>query len=118
MGGEFSIMKIVFKNKRLQKVCSNRNEAVKKYGAKVGGKLLLRLAQLQAFESLEDVSQKPPFRRHLLTGTYQGCFAVDLTSRFRLIFEPVFEKNIKLEDSSLSEIKLIMIMEVSNHYDD
>lgn len=77
-------MKIGFINKRLEKDCVH---AKKVWGQQIGEKILLRLAELAAFEHLAQVPHTPPQRCHMLEG--KGLkFAVDLTRNYRLIFSP------------------------------
>ena len=71
-------MRIFFKNKKLQKVCSNSAEAIKLLGAKRGGKLMQRMMELKAAENLGNISRLPPARCHELTGSRSGQLSVDL----------------------------------------
>ena len=71
-------MEITFRNKKLKKSCSVKNEATKAHGKKLAKKLMQRLMELRAFENLLQVSHKPPFRRHALSGNLNGIYAVDL----------------------------------------
>ncbi len=110
-------MYIEYNDNKLKKICTNLKKAVQKYGPKVGNKLVLRLNQIQSFECLEDVPHFPPFRRHQLDGEYKGYYAIDITERYRLIISPIVEEGENLNDVSLSQIKIIKVMEVSNHYE-
>jgi len=65
-------VRIFFKNKKLQKICSNSAEAIKLLGAKRGGKLMQRMMELKAAENLGDISRLPPARCHELTGNRSG----------------------------------------------
>ncbi len=81
-------MVIYFKTKKLQKLCSKRAEAVKKIGPKRAHKLQQRMMELQAAETLEDISRVPPARCHELTGNLQGQLSLDLDHPHRLLFIP------------------------------
>ena len=81
-------MVIYFKTKNLQKLCSKRSEAIKTLGAKRGSKLMQRMMELRAAESLADISKLPPARCHKLTGNRKGRFSVDLEHPYRLLFIP------------------------------
>ncbi len=105
-------MELEYKNAKVEKYCRKKSEAVRKFGKKVGDKLHLRLTQLTAFETLADVPNTPPFRRHRLKDLREGQFAIDLTERYRLIIEPL---NGEIED--LKSITIIEVEEVSNHYE-
>ncbi len=84
-------MRILFKNKKLQKICSNSAEAIKLLGAKRGGKLMQRMMELKAAENLGDISRLPPARCHELTGNRSGQLSVDLEHPYRLLFIPANE---------------------------
>ena len=50
-------MIIYFKTKKLQKICNNTNEAVKKLGSKMARKLQQRLMELKAASCMNDISK-------------------------------------------------------------
>lgn len=110
-------MELTYKNEKLRKICEDQNfnnELVKKYGIEVAKKLPQRIKELKAFSSLNDVPSTLPFRRHKLVGNLNGCFAVNITGQYRLIFR---QKENKIIIDDLREIKEIEIMEVSKHYE-
>ncbi len=110
-------MELTYKNKKLQSICENtkyNKELVKNYGKDVAKKLPQRINELKAFNCVNDIPTCLPFRRHKLSGKYEGHFAVNITNQYRLIFRQK-DNNIIIED--LREIKKIMIMEVSKHYE-
>lgn len=107
-------MKLYFKSKRLQKICSRSSEAVKKLGPKRATKLQQRLMELSAALSLNDISRLPPARCHELTGNRKGQFSVDLEHPYRLIFIAADEPLPVLPDggldwSGVTEIEIIEI---------
>lgn len=79
-------MRIFFKTKKLQKICSERSQAQKHLGAKGGRKLQQRMMELKAAENLADMSRLPPARCHELTGNRAGQLSVDLGHPYRLLF--------------------------------
>lgn len=110
-------MELTYKNDKLQKMCENteyHKELVKKYGIEVANKLPRRIMELKSFNSLGDVPSVPPYRRHKLSGNLNDCYAINITSQYRLIFRQK-DNNIIIED--LKEIKKIEIVEVSKHYE-
>lgn len=107
-------MKLYSKSKRLQKICSQANEAVKKLGPKRAAKLQQRLMELSAALSLNDISRLPPPRCHKLTGNRKGQFSVDPEHPYRLIFIPADDPPPMLPDggldwSGVTEIEIIEI---------
>ena len=89
-----------------------------KYGD-IYNKLRLRMNELDALESLADISALPPQRRHMLTGNYSGCFAVDVSKNQRIIFEP-FPKSIPYDQNGsiiYEAIRAITILDVRDYHD-
>ena len=79
-------MVIYFKTKKLQKICNNTNDAIKKLGPKMARKLQQRLMELKAASCLADISKLPPPRCHHLFGNRKGQLSVDLEHPYRLLF--------------------------------
>jgi len=79
-------MRIFFKTRKLQKICSQSMESQKQLGAKCGRKLQQRMMELKAAQNLSDISRLPPPRCHELTGDRAGQFSVDLEHPYRLLF--------------------------------
>ena len=109
-------MIISFKTKKLQKLCSKRVEAIKNLGAKGGLKLQQRMMELQAAETLEDISCVPPARCHELTGNRRGQLSVDLDHPYRLLFIPVNDPQPKRKDggldwSGVTEVEIIGVVD-------
>ena len=109
-------MKIVFKSNSLKKTCTKQKKARKKFGNKVADKLIQRLYELQAFDNLQQVPHKPPFRRHKLGGQYSGCFSIDLVQGYRLVFKPVGDSGQNEDELELKEIEKIIIWEVTDYH--
>ena len=84
-------MRIFFKSKKLQKICSSGSEAVKCLGTPRGTKLMQRMMELKAAVTLNDISRLPPARCHELTGNRKGQLSVDLGHPYRLLFIPANE---------------------------
>lgn len=112
-------MQVSYKNKRIEKQCTNLREAKKAYSEKVAIKLLKRVHFLMAAENLESVINYPIHHFHDLKGNREGLYAIDVDGRrgsYRLLLsidgfskEQVF--------TAASEITIIEITEVSNHYE-
>ncbi len=81
-------MKILFKTRKVQKVCSSPKAMQAKFGVPLAKKLRQRLAELQAARNLHQISRFPPARCHELTGNYKGLLSVDLKHPYRLLLMP------------------------------
>lgn len=80
-------MQIEYKNRAMEKVCTNAAFAAKKYGCEIAGKLHMRLDEISNADNVEQMLQYRVGRCHKLQGTRKDQYAVDLTHPYRLIFE-------------------------------
>ncbi len=80
-------MTLYFKTKKLQRQCSEEKLMRKTFGKELCMKLKQRLMELQAADTLKDISHLPPPRCHELVNQ-GGVFSVDLVYPFRLLFVP------------------------------
>lgn len=107
-------MEIYFKTKKLQKICSQHEIAIKTLGPKMALKLQQRLMELSAAETLLQISKLPPARCHELKGNRKGQLSVDLEHPYRLLFIPANDplpckKNGGLDWGAITEIEIIEI---------
>ena len=102
-------MNIYFKTKKLQKLCSKVAEATKNLGLKRGKKLMQRMMELAAAESLTDISRVPPARCHELTGNLKGQLSVDLEHPYRLLFIPANNPTPERKEGGLDWTKVTQI---------
>ena len=98
-------MQIKYKNKSIEKVCTNASEAKKKHGSYMAEKIHQRIDELQAADSVEMMIQFRIGRCHQLTGERKMQYAVDLVHPYRLVFEK--EGN---------EIQIAKIMEIVDYH--
>lgn len=107
-------MVIYFHTSKLQKLCSTERAAVQKFGPASAKKLMQRLQELDAAESLADIARVPPPRCHELTGNRKEQLSVDLQHPYRLLFIPANDPVPKTADGGLdwekvTEIEIIEI---------
>jgi len=81
-------MDILFKNRKLERQLANHKNLVRKHGTKRARKVELRLTQMRAAATLEDLARLPQIRCHELGGDMAGHLSVDLDHPYRLIFSP------------------------------
>ena len=79
-------MHIAFRNKQIEKVCTNASVARKKYGDRMAQKIEQRLGEIDAADTVEMMIEFRIGRCHALTGDRQGQYAVDLVHPQRLVF--------------------------------
>lgn len=80
-------MRVIYKSRKLERVCTRRDEAARRYGEEMAEKLQMRIAELEAVDGIETMVRCRIGRCHRLLGKRQDQYAVDLAHPFRLIFE-------------------------------
>ena len=86
------ILEVMYKNSKLQKVCTDSTEAEKRYGKAMAEKIHLRIKQIEAFPTVEMMIQYRIGRCHGLKGNRKKQYAVDLVHPNRLVFEKIGEQ--------------------------
>ncbi|HAT55219.1 MAG TPA: plasmid maintenance system killer protein [Lactobacillus sp.] len=100
---------------KITRILSKRREVIKKYGAKVGMKVMQRISEFTAAESLQDISRLPPQRLHLLEGNLKGYWAVDVSPNWRLVFRGTTDNEIDTVEKN--EVKIIWIKEIVDYHE-
>lgn len=98
-------MIIHYKNRKLEKVCTDASEADKKYGNVMAEKLQHRIDQITSATSVEMMIQFKMGRCHALTGDRKGQYAMDLGNPYRLVFK---KKN--------DEVQIVLILEIIDYH--
>jgi toxin HigB-1 len=81
-------LNIRFRTKKLKNLCESGAQAAKELGPDCAKRLMLRLVQLKAADTLEDMQHMPGARCHPLHHDRRGQFSVDLKHPLRLVFVP------------------------------
>lgn len=71
-------MEIAYKNKAIDKVCTNADAARKEYGEEMARKIQLRIDQISATSTVEELIRYHIGRCHPLHGDRNGQYAMDL----------------------------------------
>jgi len=111
-------MDIILKERVLKKCANDDRKMLREFGKIRAEKIKLRLLQLSAAQTLEDVRNLAG-RWHELTGSRKGQWACDLDGPFRLIFIPV-EEPIPVDKNNSyiwKEIKGVKIIEILNYHE-
>lgn len=98
-------MDITYKNKKLERVCTDVKIAERAYGKEMAEKIHHRIDEISAADTVEMMIQFHIGRCHPLTLNRRGQYAVDLVHPYRL----VFEKNGK-------EIQIANILEIVDYH--
>jgi proteic killer suppression protein len=98
-------VEVIYKTKRLEKVCTNLEIATKEHGRNMAEKIQERIAQIKAADSVEKMIQFKIGRCHSLQGNRKDQFAVNLVQPQRLIFEKID-----------NEIQIAKIIEITDYH--
>lgn len=80
-------MQVNYKNRQIEKICTNASAATKKYGKRTAGLIHQRVDEIYAADSVEMLVQYRIGRCHQLVGDRKGQYAMDLEHPLRLMFE-------------------------------
>lgn len=110
-------MKVLYGNNKLKKCAENEKKCYRELGQLRGEKYLMRIGDLLAADTLEDVRNLPG-NYHELTANRKGQWACDLDQPYRLIFQPVENPIPTDKDGKYIwlEIKGVEIEEIDNYH--
>lgn len=111
-------MQISYDNRKTQRLFNSQKAILKNFGLPVGRRVMQRLTELEAAQSLQMVSHLPPPRCHELVSANEHVFSVDVSGNLRLLFRPCGEFSEK-EDGGidLTSVKAVCIMEVKDTHE-
>jgi len=111
-------MDVTFNSRKLAKILNSEGNLMRQYGQENAKLLKRRMAILLAASCLDEVSHRPPERRHELTGDKRGKFAVDIKHPYRLVFEPNHNPLPRKADGGLDlrQITAITIIDVEDYH--
>lgn len=117
-------MDITYKNRTVEKECTDYGYAKRKFNVIVADKLFSSINYIEQATCFADVINYIPFRFHGLERDRRGTYAIDLGKKigYRLIVEPLDEENESLrKEKDIEKIKqctkIVLVVEVTNHYD-
>jgi proteic killer suppression protein len=99
-------VKVAFRTRQLERAFEETKQGVRLWGEAVAGKYVMRILTLQSARDFADVRRLASLRAHPLRGRREGQWALDLTSRHRLI--------VRVSRDG----EEVTIEEVSSHYGD
>ena len=110
-------MEICFEDQALARTCSEKKLRVRAWGLPGSKKVAVRLQQLQAAGTLQDMRNLPG-RCHELAGDRSGSLAVDVGKTLRIVFRPTKSPPPLKPDGGLdwTSIDDITIVEIVNYH--
>ena len=94
-------MEIEYKTRSIEKVCTDASIAEKKYGYEMAEKIQLRIDQIRAAATVEEMIRFKIGRSHPLQGNRKSQYAVDLVHPQRLVFE---KKGAEIQIANIIEV--------------
>lgn len=79
-------MDITYKNRKIERICTNAKVADREYGSQMSAKIHMRIDEIRAVDTVEEMIQFRIGRCHALKGNRKGQYAVDLEHPYRLFF--------------------------------
>ena len=98
-------MDITYKNRKIEKVCTDAKAAERTYGREMADKIHQRIDEIDAADTVEMMIQCHIGRCHPLINNRKGQYAVDLVHPYRLVFE-----------KQGTEIQIAHIMEIVDYH--
>ena len=115
-------MLILYKNKKAMKQFSSQFRKEWRYPEQVKKKLIAAENYIESFDSLSDIANYVPFHLERLKGNRKDEWSIRLgNTGYRVTIVPCDDDGNMLIDGDIISkckcIKIIMITEVSNHYE-
>lgn len=98
-------MEIEYRNRNIEKVCTIASVAEKQYGPIMAEKIQLRIDQIRASDTVEQMIQYSVGRCHPLHQNRKNQYAMDLVHPRRLVFE-----------KKGNEIQIVNIIEITDYH--
>lgn len=108
-------IEITYKSAKLKKLCEDDKKLIAQFGAVNARKIVRRLNEIEAADSLGMLVQFKIGRCHPLKGDRQGQFALDVEQPLRLIIEPILECGAKWEE--WPSVRKIRVLEVTDYHE-
>ena len=108
-------MKILYQNKKIEKLLTNPQYAIKELGKDIATKVYLRRDQIEAAEILKVMIDGRIGRCHPLHYDFEGMFGLDLKDQVRLIIQPDMAEDFKDYEERIKCKSVIVIGVVDYH---
>lgn len=80
------MLDITYKNRKIERICTNAKVADREYGSQMSAKIHMRIDEIRAVDTVEEMIQFRIGRCHALKGNRKGQYVVDLEHPYRLVF--------------------------------
>ena len=115
-------MTICFKSKTAERQFSSKYKKNWRYPEQVRKKLIAAENFIQNASSLQDIVNYPPYHFHSLKGDRKGEWSIYLgNTGYRVTIIPCDDEGNEITEGDIiakfKSIKIVMVTEVSNHYE-
>lgn len=117
-------IKILYHDKKVEKLCKDLKKARKELPAVVAEKLHALINLIESAENLRDIDEMQIYHFHPLQGKREGQYALYIAGRksgYRLLIVPVDADGNEWKEKDRNVVynstKVIIAWEVSNHYE-
>jgi plasmid maintenance system killer protein len=112
-------MEIIFNSNKLKKICNDINLLQRRFGNNRAKKIGQRLFDINAANTLTELSTIPPIRCHELKGDLKGQLAVNVDEKLRIVFIPENQPIPRKKDGGLdwSRVIAIRIMTIEDYHE-
>ncbi len=100
-------MIVRYKNKKIERVCTDYNWAVKKYNSSMANYLKFCIQALQLYNSVEEIVNDRVRGCHPLKQNRTGQYSMHLQEPYRLIFE---------KDDDDGTVHIVMVEEIVDYH--
>ena len=80
-------MEVTYKTNKIKTVCTDAKVSDRTYGNEMSEKIQMRIAEIEAVDTVEEMIKFHVGRGHPLTNNRKGQYAVDLVHPYRMVFE-------------------------------
>ena len=117
-------IEIKYKNKKVEKLCTDLKKAKKDQPANVAEKLHALINLIESADNLKDIDELQIYYLHPLQGKREGQYALDVAGRragYRLVIIPLDANGNEWKEKDVNFVykatEVIIAWEVSNHYE-
>ena len=114
-------MRIVFRTKKIEKLCTDKEKAKRELPSLVAERLIALIHLIECSINLSDLSMNKSLNLHPLKGDRLGQYAMDIAGRkqgYRLIVKPLSNDDGVLKQViDYETVEVVLIWEVSKHYE-
>lgn len=122
--GRVHDIEIQYKDKKVEKLCTDLKKAKKDLPANVAEKLHALINLIESADNLKDIDELQIYHLHPLQGKREGQYALDVAGRragYRLVIIPLDADGNEWKEKDVNVVykatEVIIAWEVSNHYE-